>query len=57
MEIKPTSSPERHDARHLEWLQDQIGDRFLAGIVLHTGPTSYQLTDHITAAPISTLWA
>ena len=57
IEIKATSSPDRNDARHLEWLQDQLGDRFLAGIVLHTGPTSYELSNGITAAPISTLWA
>ncbi len=57
IEIKATSSPERSDARHLEWLQSQVGDRFLAGLVLHTGPASYNLADRITAAPISTLWA
>lgn len=56
IEIKATSSPDRDDARHLQWLQDQIGERFIAGIVLHTGPANYQLAEHITAAPISTMW-
>ena len=28
---------DRHDARHLVWLRDQLGDRFAAGVVLHTG--------------------
>lgn len=28
---------DRHDARHLMWPRDQLGDRFAAGVVLHTG--------------------
>jgi len=57
MEIKATSSPSLHDARHLEWLRDRIGDRFIAGVVLHTGPGTYPLSQQIAAAPISTMWA
>jgi len=57
IEIKATSSPASHDARHLAWLRDQIGDRFIAGVVLHTGPGFYSLGQRITAAPISTMWA
>jgi len=57
IEIKASSSPSAHDARHLAWLRDQIGDRFAAGIVLHTGPGTYPLGQRITAAPISTMWA
>lgn len=56
IEIKATSSPSPHDARHLAWLRDQLGARFVAGIVLHTGPASYPLGNDITAAPISTMW-
>lgn len=43
--------------RHLVWLRDQLGDRFLGGVVLHIGPATFSLGDRITAAPISTLWA
>jgi uncharacterized protein len=57
VEIKATSKPARRDARHLEWLRDEYGDRFLRGVVLHTGPRSFELADRITAAPISTLWS
>lgn len=57
IEIKSDSAPSGQDARHLEWLRDQLGDRFTAGVVLHTGPSTYSLGDRITAAPISTLWA
>jgi len=56
IEIKATSSPSAHDARHLAWLRGPLGNRFVAGIVLHTGPATYPLGNHITAAPISTMW-
>lgn len=55
-EIKATSAPKRADARHLAWLRDELGDRFLGGAVLHTGPFPFMLDDHIAAAPIATLW-
>ena len=57
IEVKSTSAPSRADARHLRWLKDQLGDRFLGGVVLHTGPDTYHLGNGIIAAPISTLWA
>ncbi|NOX28536.1 MAG: ATP-binding protein [Actinobacteria bacterium] len=57
IEIKASSSPTPADARHLDWLRSQIGDRFIAGVVLHTGPSTYKLGERLTAAPISTLWA
>lgn len=56
-EIKAASAPDRHAGRHLAWLRDALGERFIADVVLHTGPRSYELGDRIIAAPISTLWA
>jgi len=56
-EVKATSSPDTSTARHLAWLRDALGERFLAGVVLHTGPRSFELGERITAAPISCLWA
>lgn len=56
IEVKASASPDRGDARHLEWLRDELGDRFVCGVVLHTGPRAFQLSDRIVAAPISTLW-
>lgn len=56
-EIKASAAPKRSDARHLEWLRDELGDRFIAGVVLHTGPQTFELGDKIIAAPISTIWA
>lgn len=57
IEVKATSAPHARHARHLGWLRDRLGDRFVAGVVLHTGPRSFALADRISAVPISSLWA
>jgi uncharacterized protein len=54
--IKSSAAPTRSDARHLEWLREQLGERFLAGAVLHTGPRPFRLAERIFALPICTLW-
>lgn len=56
IEIKAHSAPTVQAAKHLRWLRDQLGDRFIAGLVLHTGPHIYPLDNQITAAPICTIW-
>jgi predicted AAA+ superfamily ATPase len=56
IEVKAKAAPDAADARHLAWLYEQLGDRFVAGVVLHTGPRLYQLSEQIVAAPISVLW-
>lgn len=57
IEVKASSAPDSSSAVHLAWMRDRLGDRFEAGVILHTGPASFSLGDRITAAPISTLWA
>lgn len=58
IEVKATAAPTRRDAAHLAWLRDQSDDdRFAGGVVLHTGPRTYELDERIVAAPISALWA
>ena len=57
IEVKAASAPDSSAAAHLAWLRDRLGERFVAGIVLHTGPATFRLGDRIVAAPISTLWA
>lgn len=56
VEIKSSAAPTRGDARHLEWLREQLGERFVAGAVLHTGPRPFRLSERIFALPIATLW-
>ena len=57
IEIKAAAGVGHADARHLTWLSESLGDRFVGGVVLHTGVDTFELGDRITAAPISTLWA
>lgn len=57
IEIRASATVTSSDARHLAWLRDQVGDAFAAGIVLHTGPYVFPLSDRIVAAPISSLWS
>ncbi len=56
LEVKAAAAVDSADARHLIWLRDALGERFLAGAVLHTGPDVYLLDGRIVAAPIATLW-
>jgi uncharacterized protein len=56
VEVKAGASPTATDARHLAWMREELGERFAAGIVLHTGPRLYELGEKIVAAPICALW-
>lgn len=57
LEVKATAAPTDDDARHLVGLRERLGEDFVAGVVLHTGPRTFTLSDRIVAAPISTIWA
>lgn len=57
LEIKASAAPTEHDAKHLRWLAGELGDRFLRGVILHTGPRVYRLAEKIIAAAVSTMWA
>jgi uncharacterized protein len=57
IEVKATSAPGPHDARHLRWLRREMGDDLAAAVLLHTGPAPIQLDDDVLALPIATLWA
>ncbi|MGH2366240.1 MAG: ATP-binding protein [Chloroflexota bacterium] len=56
IEVKAGEKIDRHEARHLEWLRAHLGDRFLAGILLHSGPHGFQLGERVFALPICALW-
>jgi uncharacterized protein len=45
-----------HAARHLAWLRDRLGERFVRGVVFHTGPRPFELDDRILALPVCALW-
>ncbi len=56
-EVKAGGAIGTRDAKHLFWLRDQLGPRFVGGVVLHTGPDPYQLGERVLALPIWSLWA
>jgi predicted AAA+ superfamily ATPase len=56
LEIKAGAAPNAEDAKHLFWLRDELGDRFIAGAVLHTGPAIYRMGDRILAVPLCAVW-
>lgn len=56
IEVKASAAPTHHDGRHLRWLKESIGPAFRKGIVLHTGPRSFQFEPDIWYLPISTFW-
>ena len=57
IEVKASAAPDREMARHLLWLRDELGPDFVAGVVLHTGPRSFQIDERIHALPICAIWS
>lgn len=57
VQVKAGTAPSRRDARHLVWLRDELGDGFVRGLVLHTGPQPFELDERIWAVPIASLWS
>lgn len=56
IEVKADAAPGGSAARHLRWLRDELGERFALGLVLHTGPRTFELDERIAAVPICALW-
>jgi uncharacterized protein len=57
VEVKAGTTVDRHDARHLLWLRDQLDPNdFRAGIVFHTGRFIRKIDDRIWAVPICAIW-
>jgi uncharacterized protein len=57
VEVKAAASVGRSDLRGLRYLRDRIGDRFVAGVVLYTGPNTVPFGDRLAAVPLSGLWS
>ena len=57
IEVKATSRPSLHDAAHLHWLKDELGDQVAAAVVLHTGGHTADLGRGVLALPIESLWS
>lgn len=57
IEVKASGVVRSGATDHLVWLRDELGDRFVQGIVFYTGRRVYSLSERITAVPISALWS
>jgi predicted AAA+ superfamily ATPase len=56
VEVKASSSFGERDVRHLRWFADKLGDRFMGGVLLHTGRQAVPLGAKIAALPIAAIW-
>ena len=56
LRVEAASGASAHDARWLTMLRDRLGDRFVQGVVLHTGSSAGALGERILSAPIDLLW-
>jgi predicted AAA+ superfamily ATPase len=57
IEIKSGASLHKSDFRGLTYLREQLGDRFIAGIVLYTGRETLPFGDRLAAVPLAALWS
>jgi uncharacterized protein len=53
--VKNSTRPRPTDGAGLAWLRDQLGDRFHAGFVVHTGGDTYPMGERISALSIEVL--
>jgi uncharacterized protein len=56
VEVKAAVDVDEHDGRGLAHLRDRLGDRFIAGVVLHLGDRPRPLGERLTAVPLAALW-
>lgn len=55
IEVKLASAVEHGDVRHLNWLEERLGDRLLDKVVLHIGPRAYRRPDGVAVVPLALL--
>lgn len=53
VEVKLAAAVGDSDGKHLRWLREQLGPRFLDGLILTTGPTAYRRPDGIAVVPLA----
>lgn len=56
IEVKSAATVNRSDGKGLRFLRDKLQDRWIAGIVFHTGPLTVEINNKIWASPLSALW-
>ena len=56
IEVKAARDVDEHDFRHLRTMRDQLGERFINGVLIHLGVRPTSFGDRLTALPVSALW-
>jgi predicted AAA+ superfamily ATPase len=56
IEVKAASTVKTEDFRGLRYLNEKVGNDFLAGIVLYTGTETLPFGEKLRAVPVSALW-
>lgn len=57
VEVKSGAGSDARALANLVRVRDRLGDRFAAGVVLHSGQRGSRLGDRLHSLPISVLWA
>lgn len=57
IEVKAGATPADGDFAGLRRLRDKLGDRFKAGVVIHSGADTLPFGDRLAAVPVGGLWA
>ncbi len=57
IEVKASSVARATDARHLAYLGRVVGERWLGGVVIHTGAHASELSPSVWAVPLDRVWA
>lgn len=55
IEVKLGVAVDDHDARHLHWLANQIGNDLVESVVVTTGPEAYRRPDGVAVVPLALL--
>lgn len=55
IEVKLAGTVEDRDVRHLNWLEERLGDRLADKVVISTGPQAYRRADGVAVVPLALL--
>jgi len=57
VEVKAAVDVDDRDFRHLAYVRDRLGDRFVNGVVVHCGREPARWGDRLASLPIAALWS
>ncbi|MDP9800227.1 putative AAA+ superfamily ATPase [Arcanobacterium wilhelmae] len=54
-EAKSSAEVTANDVKHLNWLEEKLGDRLLDKVLVYTGPSAYRRPDGVAVVPLAML--